>query len=584
MNEKFIKISYIAAVISILCALVMIIYTPATSGYEISIYDAYPWFFWMFLIFSISIGLFSLFEFADSSNKSNLWAVGILIILLSNFIILSLQLSRGYVLYGTGDVINHIGYIKDIFYNGHISPGNYYPMFHVLVSILSFISSIPYTKIVLCLPAVFSVSYTVWIYYLAKKIFNKRFTVIITVALGSIMLLMGYQTYFSPNALTLFTLPLILYLIMSDLKEKKVSYTILITIFFIWLVFAHMLVAIFLIIILISIHVWKYVYNAKINNKNDIKVPTKEAILLLLISTVTWFSYTSLWGSTINNIFNWMQGEMSYTPMGSLSDVLVKLNFYQFISLVIKLYGGYILIGILCIIGLFLILKRIKKISWNEFFVMGLLYFIAPLLILMFFAPASGVDFLRPLRFLSIPLCLFGALSIYYINNLKRLKPVIKGFIILLFLIVPALIGVFNVHTSPLIMQPNQQVTSAEILGMEFFTDNKDPYTKTIGITSKYRFSYLLYGYSEGDQKLKKYLDFPQLINTYYVGDHFENISSINGSRYIIFSKADQVLYTKIYKTNRFTDEDFENIENKQYLDSVYSNGDFRVFYYSTTK
>ena len=584
MNENSIKILYIFAFISILCALIVIICTPAANSYEISIYSAFPWFFWVFLIFPICIGLASVVQFANSQNKSHLWIIGILMILLSNFIVLTLQLSRGYALYGNGDTLSHIGYIKDIFYNGHISIQSYYPVFHVLISMLSSISSISYMNLILCFPAVFSVVYTILIYILAKKLFNKKFTVMIAVALGSILLLMGYHTYFSVNALTLFIFPLILYLIVSNFKERKASYSLLITIFFIWLVFAHMLVATFMLIILISIPIWKYLYNAKINNKEDSKVPTKEAILLLLISIIVWFSYTSIWGSTIRNIFNWMQGEIAYTPMADLSNVVVKLNFYEIISLIIKLYGGYILIGIVCVIGLFFVLKKIKKVSWDEFFVFGLLFFIFPLLILLFFAPASGVDFLRPLRFLSVPLCLFGALSIYYISNIKKLKPITKNSIIILVLIIPAVIGIFNVHTSPFIMQPNQQVTAAEISGMEFYFNEKDPNIKTMGINSRYRFSFLIYGYSEGDQRLKKYLDFPELINTYYVGDHFENISTIKYPRYVVFSKSDQLLYTQVWKTNRFTNEDFKNIENESYLDYVYSNGDLKVFYYLPTK
>ena len=58
----------VIAFICIIISLIIIIITPSAVGYEISIYNAYPWYFWFFMLTTIVLG--QLIVLKDVYNKS----------------------------------------------------------------------------------------------------------------------------------------------------------------------------------------------------------------------------------------------------------------------------------------------------------------------------------------------------------------------------------------------------------------------------------------------------------------------------------------------------------------------------------
>ncbi|KAF5431156.1 putative membrane protein [Candidatus Methanophagaceae archaeon] len=121
-EDRITKILAIIAFIFIISVLAIIAKTPPVSGYELSIYDAYPWPFWMFICISISCGIIILIHQAvsEQEQKSNWWLIGLCIVILSNAIFLGLPFFRGYYIYPTGDALSHLGWMKDIITTGHI--------------------------------------------------------------------------------------------------------------------------------------------------------------------------------------------------------------------------------------------------------------------------------------------------------------------------------------------------------------------------------------------------------------------------------------------------------------------------------
>ena len=102
--NRIFKIVAIICFILITIALVVARDSPATD-YEASIYAATPLLAWFFLIssFACGIGITVYDVYQKNDNRSNLWAIGLLLTLLPSLAILGLHHIRGYFLYGAGD-------------------------------------------------------------------------------------------------------------------------------------------------------------------------------------------------------------------------------------------------------------------------------------------------------------------------------------------------------------------------------------------------------------------------------------------------------------------------------------------------
>ncbi|HJH26822.1 MAG TPA: hypothetical protein C5S37_08645, partial [Methanophagales archaeon] len=161
-ENRILKIIVIICFIFIITALTIIAKTPPAGGYEISIYDAYPWYFWVFIITSIFTGQIILLKSTLSSDKNDkLWVFGFLAILTTNIILLFMPFIRGYATYGRGDVLTHIGLIKDILRTTSFGTDNFYPLDHILTASLSYITSINVEHAVNIIPPIFSLFYII---------------------------------------------------------------------------------------------------------------------------------------------------------------------------------------------------------------------------------------------------------------------------------------------------------------------------------------------------------------------------------------------------------------------------------------
>ena len=129
-NERLTKILTILAFTFIILDLVIIAIIPPASGYEISIYDAYPWYFWLFFIVVMFSSILIIIQKVLTENKSNQWFFGFSAILITNFILLIIPYFRGYCFYGGAgeDLFSHVGYLREIAQSGYLSEGNFYPI------------------------------------------------------------------------------------------------------------------------------------------------------------------------------------------------------------------------------------------------------------------------------------------------------------------------------------------------------------------------------------------------------------------------------------------------------------------------
>ena len=171
-NYGFKKILLIITFVLIISMLLVIVVTPKASGYEISIYGAYPAYFWVFFIGSIFSAIFFLLYESFGKKKTKLWILGFFAILLVNFVFFILPFLRGYcVLGGAGsDVFSHIGWVKEMVQSGHVGYNNFYPILHIFILSLTNLLGASIAGTVQFAPSIFWILYSPFVFLIARSI------------------------------------------------------------------------------------------------------------------------------------------------------------------------------------------------------------------------------------------------------------------------------------------------------------------------------------------------------------------------------------------------------------------------------
>ena len=107
--DRFFKILSLISFFLILLVVTIILQQGPALMFEFSIYDAYPGYFWILLLSAIFCGIVVILGSAVTQSRRNYWVFGLFAILLSNAILLFIPVIRGYYIYGSGDVLTHIG-------------------------------------------------------------------------------------------------------------------------------------------------------------------------------------------------------------------------------------------------------------------------------------------------------------------------------------------------------------------------------------------------------------------------------------------------------------------------------------------
>lgn len=173
-NDRFFKIISITGFFMVLAVLSILLLVGPAASYEFSIYEAYPWYFWIFLLSAILCGQIVIIVSAITQSKKNYWLFGLCIILLINVLLLFMPIIRGYYILGDGDVLTHIGYMKDILQTSTIGT-NHYPIDHILGVIIHLSSGLSLYDITFIIPPFFSFFFILSMYFVGKTIFQNKF-------------------------------------------------------------------------------------------------------------------------------------------------------------------------------------------------------------------------------------------------------------------------------------------------------------------------------------------------------------------------------------------------------------------------
>lgn len=574
--------------------MVLIASTPFASGYELSLYDAYPSYFWVLIISSIACGIILLVYQAFSKKICKLWICGFIIIILTNLLILLLPALRGYVTLGRGDVLTHIGYIKGILSSAHFTASDIYPAIHIQVANLSLLTGLTPELLAELVPIFFILFYMLFIYLLARILSHNRGQVLLIATFGCLLLFRHENEMLAPSVECFYLLPFMLFLLFkTQLSTQHFSYfLVLCTSLVVIPIFHPGEGTIFLVLTFICFGLATRLYRRvkhpiRIDLPSSIKYkPVFYASLILLIVWFIWFSYTSTFTGTVLSIWDWLFYAIGKTTAMEYATILGKANLsaFDFIDLFFNMFGQ---VAIYCTIGLTMAIVVLKKLILNKhriglqqlnftilFATFGILMFVA------FFSNVIWVSYNREMRYVIFAATFLNGFGFYSLFSKQHRR--LGMILITVVLIAAATFGIFNTYPSPLIRGSNSQVTAMETIGMTWFLahQNGDLFIDSL-YADQLRFSDLILGPQNVPQNIR-YNALPP--------DHFGYTNnsmygeSYGTDRYFIDSKISRIVSPSVFPEYvslwKFTPEDFYRLDyTDPSANKIYSNGEFWAYY-----
>lgn len=582
--------------IFILLSILIISTTPPASGYEISIYEAYPTYFWLLLIISFSLGIAILIHQALVSERSMLWAGGFYIVVIVNIIVIILPILRGYFISSGGDEISHLGMIKDIELTTRLGFSNVYPLSHILAHSITSICGLDLRLVLKFIPCVFYLIYLLGLYLLADTLCDDFGQVLLILAFGSVLSFTYFNNLFLPTQLILYLLPLLLFLFFKYIICYNIFRATTFIVFLMAMPFLHPLGSTFLVVIFIQLVLSMKLY--KFMSK-DLAIDTSAAWysprraflsgVLLSIIFLSWFINFAIFKSTFIRAYEWFFRESGPPEIITITETVSMsgLNIPELVRLFLMWYGPSLIFSFITLLAILAIIRKIfsrsVEVKLYELFFSILFIFFSFFFIATYFGDFIITGFsLRIFCWALVPSIIINGISTY--NFIKYSKYTL-GFLkknlmtmgLFIMIVTTAILGVFSVYPSPHILQGNMQVTTMEWTSMIWFYEHKnDDNTLVFSQLSK-RAPHYLYGYNSPKPKsVGSFIEIP--VHLGY--DKNESLAdSITSDSYMIINDNVRVQKELLWpQKGKYTIDDLNQIDYDPNIVRLYSNSGLDVY------
>jgi hypothetical protein len=223
--------------------------TPPASGYELSLYEAYPPVLWVLLAINVFFSIYTILQSSDREPRTLFY--GFFSVLLFETIIFLLPMFRGYysINRGSGDLYYHMFVADQILNSGHVLTADIYPIMHIWLSIFyQFLTD--YIVSIMILSIAFFIFYILSLFILGTTILGTKKGGSLVSLFGIPLIFSGLHNGFIPFFFALLTFPLILYAyhkIRNTAAQKNRFYICLVVLSF-FIVFCHPMISVFLLI------------------------------------------------------------------------------------------------------------------------------------------------------------------------------------------------------------------------------------------------------------------------------------------------------------------------------------------------
>lgn len=584
------------SVFSLIVLIIIIINTPFASSFETSIYSAYPFYFWIiFLLVIINTSLF--FVLYSINNIDTKYMIFNIVLFLSiTILFFSMPIFRGYALYGRGGqgLLWQVGRARTILDTGQIGAETWYPVPHIFLSYLKMIG-FSFQGGIIILQSFIYFLYILFSFLYVKKLcvnfneINKGYTIAI---IGLVpFVYMTFHMYFTPAIMSLWLIPLFLFLMQKKTGRYYIFYFLMFLVGF-TIVFFHALTSLILMMIICIMALVDKIYPYFMNM--ELKKKTKYFNPLLIIG-ITFSSWALRFSPVVDSLLRSLKfifiGADIESPAerGIETAATAGLRFHEILIRFIEFYGPIwiyaILAGLIVIWPFKKFIFSKKEINYSTFLfssllIAGIIYGLASLLTR---AVAHEIVRLSKIVILVSILIIVAHLnkSMEEIKksdyNKKGRTKMILTSIVVFILLLSLIISFFGVYS------PNNHLTYAERGGTEWFIDYSNVDRETIQKGMHFRTFWYLKG--TYNQSIERGELFEGQEHPKHLGyDENETIKeSIGNETYMITKEYDYNWYKELEThqleyTNYYTEDDLERLNEDPTTSKIYCNGGFTTW------
>ncbi|MBI0583761.1 MAG: hypothetical protein ISF22_05980 [Methanomassiliicoccus sp.] len=549
----------------LLTAAVITVYDHPMTGYELSVYQSTPLLFWIAIIFCQLTGILLFYKYYGTGTR--LWGLGLFEILLSNFVLLTLYLYKGFIYIERTDSMSYVGYAKDIVLGGHFHGSNFYPIASILMAETGNITGQGMIMMSQIFPAIFFSAYTIGILCWSKAISPQpRFITSMMLASMPIFFAWFIPTLFN-QTLCVLMLPLFFYILWRG-GTGSPRFKLLAALMIVFFIVGHPMVAMAVLLFLGVMAV---------SERMTGKVPRTISVYIVLFGFVLlfgWIVYHALLVSDLRMIIEQLLGlTEGVSTFGNAAGQMSQMGILSTVQSVLVCIIDDLIFALLAFFGGFYILRRWRVHPMTTIYAMFIIGG-AALIAIVFFTYAHNPFRLINLNYvmiLTIPLV--GYMLYFARYQGKKLKARVIAALIVFCLVST----VYTVYQDPNSLFPNGSVTRAEIAGTDFLVHERADDMSIFTIQTKpWRYTDLMYGavYKRENPDIN-YNERPTTA-------HFNSFLTTNntmGTAYLVISDYEYVAYTQTWSAvGKFTAEDFTALAYSGTAGHIYTNNEMNLF------
>ncbi len=351
-RQRFQKVVLIFLFLLLSVALIITWNTPAT-GYEASIYRSTPLILWVSLITSVIAGI-ALVVVSIAKNELDqnpLWKIGFFLVFLSYAVCLALFIIRGYYMWCmTGDPASHIGWIKETLSTGHTAGGVIYPIIHIFLSEIVFLTGLDLIILHKITPIIFSILFIVYMYIFAKTVFSSTAAQLLVGLISCGIFKTDFYLNLIPNGLSSLLLPLTLFVTFKYAYQRRWAWAVPLFVLVILHPVFHPVPTMFIGLVFLTLwiphivpDIMRYIHERKITmpDPKSHKFKLILPFLVMLIWFTFWIASFRVWDYTLRSMYQTIFSEGTPSEAMDLLDTISYAQGYGYsvIEVVVKQYG-----------------------------------------------------------------------------------------------------------------------------------------------------------------------------------------------------------------------------------------------------
>jgi hypothetical protein len=542
---------------------------------------------------------------------------------ISVVVLLLIPYFRGYTLYGAGDVLTNLGFVKDLLQSGHISTLDVYPAVHVLEAALTYTTSVSPIRWTFFWPPLFFLILLLGTFLLARQLGSTN-TALLTCALLMIPVLGSEATRESilPSFDAFCLTPLALYLLFRT--PRSLPYTLAfvlvlgaVTLFhieaslFLWFFFiATLLVSTYASRHAEAVRVQEMAFSASDSARRRYLT----AITLVGVFSIAFFSSLVAFGSTVRTVYGSITSSLFEGPIATLGPPRVTTGIIPITSLLVGLYGGeFVYIGLatgLTVATAAKVVTRREGVSAGAL-LLSSLWFVSLVIgfIFLLYGLIIGYTITRFVKypFLTSALLLGAYFAAPPTHALPKGVSAVEGgsgrhlqkgdfapkakmtsakkLAAAILVVGAAIICVFNTYPSVSFHEFSHQVTNADFAAMVFFFQHRDdhyPISEVLPLGYQTRFAQAFYGVEAVVPGLRNGYEQDVLPPSHFGYNRSQFLgASYSGNTYLLEPALSRVYYPDLYpgvqQVWRYTAADFRMLDRDPTVNQIYDNGGMQI-------